>query len=280
MILKKPNFWDYKKPNILSYFLLIFTIPIIINNIIINRCRSNSVDKTKNIIKKFYSSQIDEQKLIANSNKLYCSPTRKEAYKKAQKDMVDIAIFDDGLQDKTMSYNLRFVCFNTVKWIGNGFLIPAGPLREKLKSIKNFDAVFFNGNGENVTVLKMLIKKLNKNIKIFETYYEPLNIHMFNTNDNYLIFSGIGNPESFKKTLTKNNLNIIEEIKFLDHYQYKKKDIDNIKLKAKKINAKILTTEKDFIKINDKFCPGIDYLKINLSIKNENELINFIKFAK
>ena len=315
MILRKPNFWDYKKPTILSYLLLIFTLPIIINNFIINNCRNKNIKKTENIksicigniyvggtaktplsiklskilnkislktaiIKKSYSSQIDEQKLIANSSKLYCLSSRKDAFKEAQKDMVDIAVFDDGLQDKTMNYDLKFVCFNTIKWIGNGFLIPAGPLRETLKSIKNFDAVFFNGNGEDVSTLKAKIQKINSNIKIFETYYKPININKFNNKDDYLIFSGIGNPDSFKNTLTKNKLNIIKEIKFPDHYQYTKKDIDNIKSKAQKINAKIITTEKDFIKINKDFSCGIDYLQIDLIIKNEDELIDLIKFIK
>ena len=315
MIIKKPNFWDYKKPNILSYFLLIFTFPLIINNYLINKRRNQNLSKTKNIkticvgniyiggtgktplsikisqilnkinlktaiIKKFYPYQIDEQKLIANSNKLYCEKSRKEALKNAQKDMLDIAIFDDGLQDKTLNYDLRFVCFNTLKWIGNGFLIPAGPLREKLKSIKNFDAVFLNGNEEDVSVLKSIIKKINKNIKIFETYYKPLNIHHFNNKDKFLIFSGIGNPENFKKTLTKNKLNVIDEIKFPDHYQYTIKDIENIKQKAKKLQAKILTTEKDFVKIKDEISDDIDYLKIDLIIKREDKLINLIKFIK
>ena len=315
MIIKKPNFWDYKKPNILSYFLLIFTFPLIINNYLINKRRNQNLSKTKNIkticvgniyiggtgktplsikisqilnktnlktaiIKKFYPYQIDEQKLIANSNKLYCEKSRKEALKNAQKDMLDIAIFDDGLQDKTLNYDLRFVCFNTLKWIGNGFLIPAGPLREKLKSIKNFDAVFLNGNEEDVSVLKSIIKKINKNIKIFETYYKPLNIHHFNNKDKFLIFSGIGNPENFKKTLTKNKLNVIDEIKFPDHYQYTIKDIENIKQKAKKLQAKILTTEKDFVKIKDEISDDINYLKIDLIIKREDELINLIKFIK
>ena len=315
MIIKKPNFWDYKKPNILSYFLLIFTFPLIINNYLINKRRNQNLSKTKNIkticvgniyiggtgktplsikisqilnkinlktaiIKKFYPYQIDEQKLIANYNKLYCEKSRKEALKNAQKDMLDIAIFDDGLQDKTLNYDLRFVCFNTLKWIGNGFLIPAGPLREKLKSIKNFDAVFLNGNEEDVSVLKSIIKKINKNIKIFETYYKPLNIHHFNNKDKFLIFSGIGNPENFKKTLTKNKLNVIDEIKFPDHYQYTIKDIENIKQKAKKLQAKILTTEKDFVKIKDEISDDINYLKIDLIIKREDKLINLIKFIK
>ena len=207
MILKKPKFWDNVKPTFLAYLLLIFTVPIIVNNLFIDRSRNRKINKEKNIIsicvgniyiggtgktplsikisqilskfnfktaivKKFYADQVDEQKLITNSSKLYCHVNRKEAFEQSIRDECDIAIFDDGLQDKTMIYDLKFACFNSLKWIGNGFLIPAGPLREKLKSISKFDAIFLNGNEENTTELKTLINKYNKNIKIFETYYK------------------------------------------------------------------------------------------------------------
>lgn len=310
---KKPNFWDNKKPNFLAYLLLIFTIPLIINNFLINLSRSKTKDKDIKticvgniyiggtaktplsikisqilnkldfktaIIKKYYSNQVDEQKLITNSCKLYCYGNRKEALRQAIKDKVNFAIFDDGLQDKNIAYDLRFACFNTLKGIGNGFLIPAGPLREKLESISKFDAVFLNGNEENTSEFKMLIKKTNEKIKIFETYYRPLNIQEFNTEDKYLIFSGIGNPDSFEKTLIKNKLNIIQKIKFPDHHQYTKKEIDKIKFDAKNLNAKILTTEKDFLRISNDYTQNINYLSVELSIKNENELVDFIKFKK
>tara|TARA_B110000114_G_scaffold37993_1_gene39711 strand:- start:1976 stop:2923 length:948 start_codon:yes stop_codon:yes gene_type:complete len=315
MILKKPKFWDNVKPTFLAYLLLIFTVPIIVNNLFIDRSRNRKINKEKNIIsicvgniyiggtgktplsikisqilskfnfktaivKKFYADQVDEQKLITNSSKLYCHVNRKEAFEQSIRDECDIAIFDDGLQDKTMIYDLKFACFNSLKWIGNGFLIPAGPLREKLKSISKFDAIFLNGNEENTTELKTLINKYNKNIKIFETYYKSLNIHEFNHNDNYLIFSGIGNPDSFKKTLIKNNLKIIKEITFPDHHQYTKKNINDIKLKAKKLNAKILTTEKDFMKLDNDCSQDVNYLAIDLVIKNEDKLIDFIRFKK
>ena len=45
-----------------------------------------------------------------------------------------------------MSYDLKFVCFDSSNWIGNGNLIPAGPLRESLKSLKKFDAVFLKNS--------------------------------------------------------------------------------------------------------------------------------------
>jgi len=306
MKIKKPKFWDYKKPNFFSYLLIPLTLPIIINNFFLYKNKIKKNDKIKNIcigniyvggtaktpltikinkilenlnfksatIKKFYKNQIDEQKLLNEKTRLYCFKSRIKALKEAIKDGFEIAVFDDGLQDKTIYYDLKFVCFNSLTWIGNGLLIPAGPLREKIESIKKYDAIFLNGNDEDNSHLINEVKKYNSNIQIFETFYNPTNLNEFNKNDDYVIFSGIGNSESFKKTLTKNKLNIIKEFIFPDHYEYKTKDIDKIKIEAKSLNAKIITTEKDYIKLNDN---EIKFLKIETSIKKEENLINFLK---
>ena len=52
---------------------------------------------------------------------------------KADLESYKVAIFDDGLQDNSINYDLRIVCFNNTNWIGNGFTIPSGPLEKKLK---------------------------------------------------------------------------------------------------------------------------------------------------
>jgi len=311
MKFKKPNFWDYKRPNFISYLLLPLTIPVILNNILINIVKSKGANRDNikticlgniyiggtgktplaiklssilkklnyktGIIKKFYTDQLDEQKLLNKDDKLYLFKKRKESLNAAIAEKIEVAIFDDGLQDKSVNYDIEFLCFNSEKWIGNGFLIPAGPLREKIDSIVKYDGVFLNGNNEDISNLKNLIKKYNHNIKIFETYYSPVDIDKFNLDDKYLIFSGIGNPDSFKKTLIKNGINIVKEIKFPDHYKYSKKNINLIKVIAKNLDAKILTTEKDYLKINNEDLKDIEFLEIDIIIKKEGELINFIK---
>ena len=117
-------------------------------------------------------------------------------------------------------------------------------------------------------------------IKIFESHYYPTNIEQFKVTENYLIFSGIGNPESFKETLVKNKLNIIKEINFPDHFDYTQADINKIKFEAKNLNAKIITTEKDYSRIENYNIPqkeNIKSVKIELKVKNEIELIDFLK---
>ncbi len=310
MKFRKPYFWDYKKPNFLSYLLLPLTFPLIVNNFLLKLKRKNIFNlKTKKIcigniyvggtgktplvikiyqilislkfdtatIKKFYSGHIDEQKMLNNNTKLYCQKNRSAALYEAIKDNKDVVIFDDGLQDRTVNYDLKFVCFNNIKWIGNGLLIPAGPLREKIDSISKYDAIFINGNEIDNSNLKLEIKKYNKNIKIFESYYSPTNTNQFNITKKYLIFSSIGNPECFKETLIKNEFNIIKEIIFPDHYNYTRNDLDKIKLQAQTLNADIITTEKDFVKINTSENNNIKYLKVEMKIKNEDQLINYLK---
>tara|TARA_B100000767_G_C19736481_1_gene524175 strand:+ start:341 stop:1282 length:942 start_codon:yes stop_codon:yes gene_type:complete len=310
MKIKKPYFWDLKKPNILSYFLLPLTILVLLNNFLSSLINKNKLDKDikticvgniyvggtgktpltiklskifkklnykTGVIKKFYKDQNDEQKLTKKKTKLYCFDKRRTALNKAIKDKVDIALFDDGLQDRSINYNLKFVCFNKSKGIGNGFLIPAGPLREKIQSLKKYDAVFINGNKKNNKNLEKLCKKHNTKIKIFETYYRPTNIKNLSRHNKYLIFSGIGDPDSFRETIKENNLNISKDVRFPDHHQYKKRDIKKIKLDAKNLGSKILTTEKDYSKLDKNDAKGINYLSIDLSIKNENKLINFIR---
>jgi tetraacyldisaccharide 4'-kinase len=307
MKINKPSFWDFKKPNILAKILLPFTIPIIINNLLPKKkiykkniktvCVGNiylgGTGKTPLVIKvyqilkqlnfktatikKFYKDHFDEQKILNENTKLYCQKDRGLALDQAIRDNKNVVIFDDGLQDRSIDYDLKFVCFNNIKWIGNSFLIPAGPLREKIASISKYNAIFINGNGLDNINLKNLIKKYSKDIKIFESFYQPINFDQFDIDEKYLIFSGIGNPEVFKETLLRNKLDIIKEIIFPDHYNYTQADIDKIKIQAKGLNAKIITTEKDYIKINSNKNDDIKFLKVELKIVNEEELTNYLK---
>ena len=308
MRFKKPVFWDRKNPSFFSYLLF----PLSLITMLISNSKKRAINKYPNIkticvgniyiggtgktpitielnkllqnlnyktcfIKKYYKDQTDEQKILAMNGKLFCEKKRIHALNRAINENLDLAIFDDGLQDGSLSYDLAFVCFNTQNWIGNGFLLPAGPLRENLKNLKNYDGVFLNGNKENCENIKNIITNLNPTIKIFVADYIPANLNTLNKKHDYLIFSGIGNPETFKKTLIANNINIVEFLKFPDHYNYTNNDIEKIKLKAKKLNTKILTTEKDYLRLNKLNAEDIDFFKVKLNIKDENELINFLQ---
>ena len=305
MKLKKPKFWDYKKPSFFSYLLLPFSIilglitriklkpkfsnskitTVCVGNIYIGGTGKTSLAiKIKEIleknnikacfIKKFYPNQADEQKLLSKNGTLFSDLKRITALDQAISKGFEVAIFDDGLQDSSIKYDMEIVCFNNLNWIGNGLTLPSGPLRESINNLKFYENVFLNGNEENLIAIKDQIKKINPNININSGKYTPLNINEFDKNQNYLVFSGIGNHKTFVEMLKNNKLKIVSDLEYPDHYQYSKKDFDEIMINAKKNNAHIITTEKDYLRLENFSRNEILYIKSSLNISDEKSLTN------
>ena len=248
MNFKKPAFWDLPKPNLISYLLFPFSLPIILRNFLFQFLKKEKSSKIKTIcvgniyiggtgktplaikiyeilkkldnkvatVKKNYSNQKDEQLLLKQKTSLIVAKSRKNAIQQGLNHNYDFLIFDDGLQETQIDFDIKLVCFKSKNWVGNGQLIPAGPLREKISSLKRFDAVFLNGYSSNFKEIENQIKNINSNIKIFRTFYKISNIKEYDLNSKYLIFCGIGNPSDFKNILLENKFNIAREIIFPD----------------------------------------------------------------
>ena len=305
----KPKFWDYKKPNLFAYLLLPLTFPVLINNLLRNIIKPKKISNVTKIcigniyiggtgktplairlnnllnyenmksviVKKFYKNQIDEQRLIEKYSNIILNKNRLNALQEAEENKFNFAIFDDGLQDKSINYDLKIVCFNNLQWIGNGFLIPAGPLREKVNSVKKYDAVVLNGDPSLNKFIIEKLKEINKNLKIFEISYTISNLEKFNKNFNYVIFSGIANSGNFLKILKQNNFKINKEFVYPDHHTYSNNELEKIISYAKENNAKIITTEKDYYKLDQKYLNEIMFLKLDLKIYDQNNFLKFIK---
>ena len=307
MNLKKPKFWDLKEPNFFAYVLLPIAIilqnlkyllskkdpfklkikTICVGNIYIGGTGKTSlsiqINKILNerkiktcFVKKFYKNQADEQKLLEKKGKLFLAKTRYKALQRAEEENYQIAILDDGLQDLSIKYDVNLVCFNNLNWKGNGLTIPAGPLRENINNLKKYNHVFLNGNLENIEILKKEIKQINSEIKIHIGKYEPINLNKFNKTDKYFVFSGIGNHKTFIKMLKNYGLDVVEDLEFADHYSYKNNDIEKIIYKSKKLNAKILTTEKDYLRLEKKYLEEITFIEVELKIIDEDKFIESI----
>ena len=226
------------------------------------------------ILRKYYDSHNDEYELIKNNfNNLIINKKRIDGILKAERANYDIVILDDGLQEYKIKKNLNIVCFNEKQLIGNGLVMPAGPLRENLNNLKSSDVVIINGNKNKSFEEKIL--NINDKLEIFYSNYKPQNIEKFKSKKLFAI-AGIGNPENFFQLIEDNDLSIKKKFIFPDHHKYSKNEIMNIVDEAKKQNCQIITTEKDYYKIK-KFDIKIEYIKIFLNIENKDILINKIK---
>ena len=303
MNFKKPEFWDYSGLSIWSIILyplsllflfasLVikllkiqkkFPIPIIcVGNIYVGGTGKTplaseifkiikSSGKNPCFVKKGYDYLYDEIQMLEKIGKTYSNKNRKKAISSLISLKHDVAILDDGFQDFSIKKDFSIVCFNSRQLIGNGFLIPSGPLRESFKSINRADCIFINGD-KNIQ-FENKINKINKNAKIFYSKYKIKNIENFK-NKEIVAFAGIGNPSNFFDILKKNNINVKRTYSFPDHHNYSQKDFDKI---SGDKHIKIVTTEKDYYRMSDKQKLSCNYIEVGLEIENKIEFINLIK---
>ena len=306
MQINKPKFWDKKNSLILPYiffplslfvstFNLIkfkylkrekFEIPIIcVGNIYLGGtgktplCMeifkiAKSLGANPAFIKKKYDKFFDERKLLENIGKVFQNKLRSLAIKQLISSGANLAILDDGFQDPRINSNISIVCFNEKQWIGNGFVIPSGPLRENLHSLSRSDYVFINGK-QNSEIEKK-IHKYNDRVNIFYMQYKIINLENI-SKKKVLAFAGIGNPNNFFDLLKDNNIEVVEKIHFPDHYNFTKRDIVRLNNKAKDFDACLVTTEKDYLRLNDENKKNIICVKIEIQLRNKDEFVSCLK---
>ena len=215
----------------------------------------------------------DEALLYANSFKTFISSNRSKAIKEIIKsENPDLIILDDGFQDKRIRKNKNIILINGNRGLGNGLLLPSGPLREiALLALKKTDIIILIG--EDHTNFKSRYQNQINKKDLFKGKIVSLENGL---NKNFLAFSGIGNNESFFNTLEKNIYNLVKKLSFPDHYQYNKKEIEGIISTAKRNDLTPITTEKDINRISPTLKNQIKYLKIQIEIDNKDDLVNKI----
>ena len=304
MKLIKPKFWDHKNFISLSLFpvsLIIqlvillkkkftkvssFKIPIVcIGNIYVGGTGKtplsilvskelSKIGRKPVIIRKYYKEHMDEHSMIKeNFSHLILNSDRTGAIQEAQNKNFDTAILDDGFQDYKIKKDLSIICFNS-NFGGNDFVIPAGPLRENLNSIKNAQIIVINGY-KNLKFEKKILE-INNNIDIYYSKYKAINYAKFSQKE-LLVITGIGNPENFLELLNSHKLKIAKKYIFPDHYTFSKEELYNFKSEAKKNGYQIICTEKDYHRIKKYSVDEIDFLRVELVLEKKETLIKKIQ---
>ncbi|MBR2300121.1 MAG: tetraacyldisaccharide 4'-kinase [Alphaproteobacteria bacterium] len=187
----------------------------------------------------------------------------------AEKNGADVLIMDDGFQNPTLKKDLSFLVFNGELGIGNGKTIPAGPLREGLKSgLKRADGVIFIGRDKYE-----LLKQINK--PVFRVLIKEERPAHHNTK--VIAFAGIGYPQKFYNSLQKCGLAVANSYDFPDHHFYTKDELKALIKKGKTKNLPIYTTLKDYVKIPQNLQKSFNVLNIKAQFEDKNQILDFIK---
>ncbi len=217
-----------------------------------------------------YKEVGDESIILSKIAPTWIGNNRIESIKNAQKMGAKIVVLDDGIQDTSIKGDLNILVFNGLQVLGNGKIIPAGPLREKLSdSIKKCHlSIIINEDINNIeNKLNNLLPIIKAKINIESEYLNNFK------NKNVVAFCGLGFPEKFFKTIKEIGCNIRYKKSFPDHYQYKEKDLKELIDIAIKYNSLLITTEKDHIKILKKYRNRIYYFPITVDFIND-KIIN------
>ena len=304
MNFKKPKFWDRSSISFWSILLFPFSLVFLLTSLIIRKfktqkrfsipiiCIGNiyvggtgktpltseifkilkSSGKNPGFVKKSYSYLSDEITMLQKIGKVFYDKNRTHAIRKLILEGYDVAVLDDGFQDFTVKKDFSILCFNSKQLIGNGLVIPSGPLRESFNSILRANCIVINGD-KNLEFENKIKKTFKKEIKIFYSKYKIKNMENLQ-NKEIIAFAGIGNPSNFFDLLKENNLNLKKTYSFSDHHFYSQKDLDKI---IGDNATKVVTTEKDYYRMNDEQKKNCYCVVIDLEIENKDEFINLIK---
>jgi tetraacyldisaccharide 4'-kinase len=165
---------------------------------------------------------------------------------------------DDGLQNPSLTKDLSLVVVDAKRGIGNGRMIPAGPLRAPFAFQSGLcDAIVLNCSATAIaqtadferTVLSTL------DCPILRASIEPAEDTSWLRGTSVVAFAGIGNPQRFFDLVQWLGATVVERVVFRDHEELTDDDAQRLLAKARATNATLITTEKDWVRLQSQSVP-------------------------
>ncbi len=196
----------------------------------------------------------------------------------------DILILDDGFQHRHVARDINILLMDRSRPFGNGFLLPAGPLREPPAALRRADLIVATDSDDGRAQSFPPDSRIPSGIHSFRGIRRPKDIRQGGTGQIFPLgllektrvcaFSGIGAPESFRKTLNALGADVGCYLAFPDHHRYCREDLDRIaQAAAGSAASMIVTTEKDGVHLEDFpfFLSKVFFLRIAMEIVPNEE---------
>ena len=185
----------------------------------------------------------DEALLLAAAAPTWAGNDRAATIRQAESHGT-IILMDDGLQNPHVAPTTSILVIDGDSGLGNERIIPAGPLRESFADAqKRVDAIIIIGERDAQHLAA------RATVPVFRARFEPVLFPGFPREGRFVAFAGIGQPRKFYKTARDLGLDIADTIDFPDHHLFTEADIDALRLRAEELGARLLTTEKDAVRL-------------------------------
>jgi len=184
------------------------------------------------------------------------------AHKATQENAFDVLVMDDGFQHRRLARDIDILTIDATCPFGFGHLLPAGLLREPVKSIKRSHIAVITRSdqvaGSVLDEIEETIKKIAPEIVIAKTVCrhpgamgmkgQSMTMNELH-NGKVFVFCGIGNPDAFTGQLSRCGMAVVGSRLYNDHHDYTSRDMEDIYEEAKYFGANtVVTTQKDWVK--------------------------------
>ncbi len=191
----------------------------------------------------------DEPLLLARLAPTIVARDRLAGAKAARLGGANVIVMDDGFQNPALSKNLAILLVDGRRGVGNGRVIPAGPLRAPLETqIAQAQALVIVGPPAGAAAVAQLARR--HGVAIFHGHLEPGRRTLAALGKRkVLAFAGIGDPEKFFATLADAGIAVAERASFPDHHRYTAAEAQALIARAEAADLVLLTTEKDLARL-------------------------------
>jgi tetraacyldisaccharide 4'-kinase len=192
----------------------------------------------------------DEPLLLARLAPTVVARDRPAGAKFAQFAGASVIVMDDGFQNPTLAKTLAILVVDGRRGIGNGRIIPAGPLRAPLGiQLDHAQALLVVGPPDGAAAV--IERAGRRGLAIFQARLEPdRQVLAAIGRRKVLAFAGIGDPERLFATLTEADIDVAERAAFPDHHRYTAAEAQSLTARARAGNLMLVTTEKDLARLS------------------------------
>ena len=208
----------------------------------------------------------DEPLLLSEHADVFVGADRMKSAKMAEESGHNLLILDDGLTQRDLQPNAKIIVVDSTQGFGNGEMLPLGPNRLNFDMIKDdINGVVIIKAHENENIDE-LTAQIPKEIPLVIGYLEE-DFSDVPENGKLVAFCGIGYPKKFFNSV-KRKFNFVEKIEFPDHHPFSDEDIVDLLDEARLHDARLVTTEKDFVRIPRRFHNFISVVRIKVVWKD------------
>jgi tetraacyldisaccharide 4'-kinase len=223
----------------------------------------------------------DEPLMMSSRVPVVVARDRVNGVAMARSQRASVILMDDGFQNPAIAKDAALIVIDSERGIGNGYVIPAGPLRAPLPpQLARTDALIVVGGGDASREVAAAI--IAREGQVLSAHLKPNAASVAAlAGKRVLAFAGIGDPERFFRTLRSSGIEVVRERVFADHHNFTENEIEALLAESRRDALTLVTTEKDLARLREgvelsALARGIVPFAVTLEFEDGGKLRKFL----